>query len=237
MKAKLRAIEDDDVLCTDVDEENGASLPWSSASLQERYNPFHPTRPINEVNFRGFTLTQKKADSSPSAISQASEADFSMIGEVKDRAEVASCGATSPPLETEQRKIKLRLVDQKIPFEVYQKTMNQELKEYFDRLGTFQKIEMERVNRHKAKLRPLDTFGHKKTLVLDLDGTLICSLYKAKNYQPDVDIKREVGVIKLKDEEGIPSEVEFLVRPFTTKLLKILHIFYEIIVNFIQTRL
>jgi hypothetical protein len=64
----------------------------------------------------------------------------------------------------------------------YQTEVNKELKKQFNKLAHFKSIDESWLTGCKVNLSPQVT--HKKTLLLDLDGTLICNSYRA-TYKSD----------------------------------------------------
>ena len=73
---------------------------------------------------------------------------------------------------------------------------------------------------------PSIKIGAKKTLVLDLDETLISAAGSDKQAENNVD----VSAISFRDESGNIVEFEFYVRPYTHTFLHDLSALYEIIV-------
>ena len=110
--------------------------------------------------------------------------------------------------------------------ETYQKRMTTELFTTFMRMTDFRFIEEDRVSRHRVYLKQQSVSTNRKTLIIDLDGTLICQQAEILANMP----QPEVGTVTVNDKDGTMMTVSFYVRPYVERMLKLLHVFYEIII-------
>jgi Dullard-like phosphatase family protein len=99
----------------------------------------------------------------------------------------------------------------------YQTKLTPELKDNFKRLIKFKPISLEEILKHKANLDPQPI--KKKTLVLDIDGTLVCT---STREHPTNHIKGEGQ--KFKQIKSIS------VRPYAIELIRTLSVFFEIVI-------
>lgn len=106
-----------------------------------------------------------------------------------------------------------------VRFEPYQTELTPELRENFRKLAKLKEISLQRVLKHKANLDPLAS--GKKTLVLDIDGTLICT--NTRNLRAEVTCRNFA-----KEKKGLIASLH--VRPFALQLMQVLSAFYEIII-------
>eukprot|EP00826_Nyctotherus_ovalis_P031846 TRINITY_DN255_c0_g4_i3.p1 TRINITY_DN255_c0_g4~~TRINITY_DN255_c0_g4_i3.p1 ORF type:complete len:345 (-),score=62.34 TRINITY_DN255_c0_g4_i3:112-1146(-) len=106
-----------------------------------------------------------------------------------------------------------------VRFKPYQTELTPELRTNFCKLAKLKEISLHRVLKHKANLDPLST--SKKTLVLDIDGTLICT--NTQNLRAEVTCNSFV-----KEKRGLITSLH--VRPFALQLIQALSAFYEIII-------
>jgi len=99
----------------------------------------------------------------------------------------------------------------------YQIKLTPELKNNFKRLIKFKPIALEEVLKHKGNLDPQPI--KKKTLILDIDGTLVCSSLT----KPSVNHIRD-------KRHKLKQIISINVRPYAIELIKTLHPFYEIVI-------
>jgi len=110
----------------------------------------------------------------------------------------------------------------------YQTKTNAELKKQFNKLAHFKGIDKSWLIGCKVNLRPQTT--HKKTLILDLDGTLICNSYRATYKSDSPSLQPEVISMSPTNNDDEKIGISFHIRPHVMKLLRTLKFFYEIIV-------
>ncbi len=215
----------------DTGEDSELMLPWSSATLQGRCNPFHSHEADDKLDSDEIETIRASVhpETSPSVLSQTNDLDFKQaltLPVVKREVVMAAAVPEKrPESEPEQKPKKREVTPLPLPAP-YQNKISEELRRYFDSLRGFEPIPLEYLERFNVKITPLRP--PRKTLILDLDGTLICPTRGIALS----DSSPEVGRVRLphQGKEREDSVVEFLVRPFTYRLLKIMHIFYEIVV-------
>lgn len=217
----------DTTLLTDDDTEDGApeTLPRSSADQQARKNPFCVRRP-EEVKLATegceSTISPFRQPALQSVPSEESEDEWTVMD--------ASREETVAEEDSGEESARQQAIwDRRMPLVPYQNKINDELREYFATLKGHRPAEDTSVARLGVRLAPLSCIGGKKTLVLDLDGTLICSARRAKGRG---DTKKQIARVLVKRGKGEKATlVEFMVRPFAVQMLRVLHVFYEIVVS------
>eukprot|EP00826_Nyctotherus_ovalis_P013315 TRINITY_DN1357_c0_g1_i15.p1 TRINITY_DN1357_c0_g1~~TRINITY_DN1357_c0_g1_i15.p1 ORF type:complete len:406 (+),score=55.97 TRINITY_DN1357_c0_g1_i15:246-1463(+) len=222
-----------------LDEGDGISLlPSSCVRSHESRNPFKPQGmgvteeltprysilprklsaaegyiPLIEINSRDLLGSEKK---SGYAIRRISQGDIDSVEPEEEPRE----SATPFPMPDKKR--------DKMAIKPYQTKMTEELERYFSKLVQFKGIDESWVREHKVKLSPQRV--PRKTLVLDLDGTLICNIHSASCEFGEGLGAPEVVTTRCSLNGTAKGTISFYVRPHVAKLLKTLRLFYEIVV-------
>ncbi len=224
------------------DEETSAfSLPTSNAELHETRNPFNTEKaaPVDDdVTPKCAFIPQKLLRPAAATVSDSFEKKCEeLMSESKtvssDETETKS--SASPPIDalTDQSKVLMTSTARPaIKVTPYQTKLTPELCQSFERLEKFETLPEEIVARYKVNLKPQNPkmLPPKKTLVIDLDGTLICGTHRARPRGCDTAPLPEIANTIRVTEEGATAPVSFYVRPYALRLLKVLHVFYEIVV-------
>lgn len=210
------------------DEDSSSSLmPSSWASAHEVRNPFKSRTSCGqgETTPRYFSLPAKPSGLNYS-MSDAAEVTKRVITKGRstsgdtDLVEPEDSLASSVPARYKPRA--------KTSVRHCQIETNPELAKQLAKLARFKGIDESWLDGRRVNLRPLKT--HKKTLILDLDGTLICSSYRATYKSDDASPQPEVVTMARTNGDDTRSFTSFHIRPHVMRLLKTLRFFYEIIV-------
>lgn len=211
-----------------LEEGSGASLfPSSCGFYHEARNPFRP--PEDKDIESNVTPRYALLPSKPSATSNYLELpDLEKEGMKNRHKSEGDLDLVEPEKEVvgelEEKTERSTLRPESI--KPYQTKMNGELADYFKKLKSFKPIDESWVKSHIVNLQFLKT--PRKTLILDLDGTLICSSYRVE--QPPAGGKPEVVPMPQVEGSAKVFLLSYYVRPHVKKLLKTLRLFYEIIV-------
>jgi len=211
-----------------VNEEGINYLPSSRASAHEANNPFKTGEAKEQPNFTpGCMLSPKK----PPELYDIRECPMSngtgIIEKVISKGRNASGNIGFVKVEEDallnsNETIAARKAKRIKRIQPYQTETNAELKKQFNRLVHFKGIDESWLMGCKVNLRPQTT--HKKTLLLDLDGTLICNSHRVTCKYDNPLLQPEIN----SDDKKI--RISFHIRPHVMKLLKTLKFFYEIVV-------
>jgi len=213
-----------------VDEGEGVSfLPSSSANTHESRNPFKPqpiTIPKEELTPR-YTILPRRPSAAEGYIQVRKEKGV-LAGRRISEGDLDS----AEPEEEADILANSSLVSNKSCKEIiikpYQTKITAELEKYFNKLVHFKGIDESWIREHKVNLRPQKVA--RKTLALDLDGTLICNTRQASSQLIENSPQPELVTV-LYPQGGISKGViSFYVRPHVAKLLKTLKLFYEVVV-------
>lgn len=217
-----------------LDEGEGVSLlPSSHINTHESRNPFRPQAtpdPEEELTPRYGVLPRKlsAAEGYVPLVEAGREKSAAFPGRRISEGDLDSAepedetdtSATSSPVTSKSTK--------EISIKPYLTKMTAELEKYFSKLVHFKGIDESWIKEHRVRLRPQKV--PRKTLVLDLDGTLICNTRKA-NSQFTENLPQSELVTTFYAHSGTTRGVlSFYVRPYVAKLLKTLKLYYEIIV-------
>lgn len=113
----------------------------------------------------------------------------------------------------------------------YRATMSQEMEFNFSVLRHFERVEMWEVRKKAIRLGPRPQRSTDKTLVLDLDDTLIHTFSPSFDYSNfDVDRKAVQAVTCVDPARLNTIDMKVVVRPYATQFLKKLSKAYEIII-------
>jgi len=232
---------------TPTDDENANfSLPASRVHKQESQNPFNS---INFIEKDGdvtprITLSFKKpvyhhSDTAPDLEGlalQFQHKERRMTDSEPNSAQIEKTTAShslfdqsaSPKNDDISPKI---TSPKQIIVTPYQTKLNYELLANFSKLRIKEEISESYIIKHKVNLRPFSVPSQRKTLILDLDGTLICT---SRHIAPGISNEKILPFMAAASffdkDDGFPTSVIFQIRPYVRKLLKVLNIFYEIIV-------
>lgn len=206
-------------------EEGAAYLfPSSRTNLHEANNPFRVGKGKEQqdltLRYSLLPIRPSMLDTTELAINKASKTvgDISLIdsGSESDNSPV---GAFTQPPHKPRKAIVSR---------TYCTELNPELVRQFKQLVHFKGIDESWVNNRKVSLQHQKTY--KKSLILDLDGTLICSARKAGDKEGEGLNRPEVVTAMQANDDGTKSIISYYIRPHAMRLLKTLRFFYEIIV-------
>lgn len=229
----LEAIYDPEFVVL-LDEGEGVSLlPSSHINTHESRNPFRPQAmsvPEEELTPRYGVFPRKLSAAEGYAPLMDTEKDKSaaVLGR---RISEGDLGLVESEDETDTP-ITSSLVRSKnikeITIKPYLTKMTAELEKYFNKLLHFKGIDESWIKEHRVRLRPQKV--PRKTLVLDLDGTLICNIHKANTQFTENLYQSELVTTFYTHNGTTRGSLSFYVRPYVTKLLKTLKLYYEIIV-------
>lgn len=220
-----------------LDEGDGISLlPSSCVRSHESRNPFKPQGmgteltprysvlprklsaaegyvPLIEINANDLSGSEKKPGHAMRRISQG---DMDLVEPEEEPAINTTSSAAG------DKKLS------KLAIKPYQTKMTEELERYFNKLVRFKGIDESWIKEHKVKLSPQRVA--RKTLVLDLDGTLICNIHKAACEFSEGPRVSELVTVRCSLNGTAKGTISFYVRPHVGRLLKTLRLFYEIVV-------
>ena len=215
-----------------LDEGEGPSVfPSGYAELHEARNPFNVVSIVHhtgEMTPKYSTLPCKPSNNEIYALS--GKNDPTRILEVKGRrVSEGDLGIVEPEEESDLTEIS-NTHSKRLAIEItpYQTELNPELTKYFDKLIHFKGIDESWLSKHKVNLKAQKS--PRKTLILDLDGTLICNVNRSKYQTGDPNqIQNPVTVLQNGNDDR-KNVISFLVRPYVEKFLKTLRLYYELIV-------
>lgn len=110
----------------------------------------------------------------------------------------------------------------------YQTILTPELIKHFKRLLLYRELDQEIIPECKVQLQSPNLVN--KTLVLDLDGTLICNTFESPIRSLENSKKSEVVSIIHTGADKSKCLLKIYIRPYALQLLKVLNLYYEIIV-------
>jgi hypothetical protein len=244
----------------DTDERSVINFPVRSLCLHDTRNPFQSSNPAEEQTARCPFLPHRRSSSikgneikpsksaaqedvaagaprdSTNCSKDSRSLPFSPINipgdspsevEVEADSNVGDQTASDTPVKT----LGSELMGFRVPTIVpYQPEASRKLRELLRQIAGFVPAAQEELASHTIELRRLNGKCHRKTLILDIDETLILRLPRSKPL-PDSKVSRgEVRQIVVTKPSGHKVEVSFIVRPHALNLLKVLKVFYEIIV-------
>ena len=194
------------------------SIPTTYGSFHQLRNPFNPKTYKNTPRF--YVIPQKYCkDEVEMEMGLNSYREIYQDKIEKEFPKNIMKGKSDPYIKSIEKEVK---------FEPYQTRLNEELESCFKKLMLHYHKEVAFDKRLVVNLKPQKL--SKKSLILDLDETLICSLNEAKLMYPKKLDMLNVGKIIIASEDGTKRMVSFCVRPHVEKLLKVLSMYYEIIV-------
>lgn len=227
---------DPDLASASDERPNSVFLPTSRISHHEWKNPFSFS--VEETVQCAFTLqrpkqTKSNATSSDSklAIVKGDKPVADVIDELKEIATPAcdqailsnnTCPQISSNCEGHEKG------SGKSILRPYQTKLTPELEKNFKKLLTFKEYEGHLLGLYRIPLEPQPR--GKKTLVVDLDGTLICNTFEARANLSEDFPKPEVVTVYQVNGDKSKSLIKFYVRPFALSFLRMLSEHYEIIV-------
>eukprot|EP00826_Nyctotherus_ovalis_P032034 TRINITY_DN2586_c0_g1_i14.p1 TRINITY_DN2586_c0_g1~~TRINITY_DN2586_c0_g1_i14.p1 ORF type:complete len:377 (+),score=30.06 TRINITY_DN2586_c0_g1_i14:237-1367(+) len=110
----------------------------------------------------------------------------------------------------------------------YQTKLTPELERNFKKLLTFKEYKGHLLSLYRIPLEAQKP--NKKTLVVDLDGTLICNTFEARANLSEDFPKPEVVTVYQVNADKSKSLIKFYVRPYAFSFLRMLSEHYEIVV-------
>ena len=215
-----------------LDEGEGPSIfPSGCAELHEARNPFNTLSVVHhtgEMTPKYSTLPCKPSNNETYSLS--GKNDPTRVLEVKGRrVSEGDLGIVEPEEESDQTETSSThsktLLIEIIP---YQTKLNPELSKYFDKLIHFKGIDESWLSKHKVNLKAQKS--PRKTLILDLDGTLICNVSRSKYQAGDPNQTQNPVTVLQNGDDDRTNVISFLVRPYGEKFLKTLRLYYELIV-------
>ena len=204
-------------------------IPLSCATDHNSQNPFK-NRYHKSLIPRFVFIQQKHSGIEHSSISPVPEVETPINGR-RSRSEstgdfTKSTIEKADLLNPKSKSFNDSLTD--INFSTYQNSLNKELAQSFDKLLNLGDLGLEFDYKRTVSLSPCHS--SKKSLILDLDETLICNAGMARNYALNDDVKCDVGTVYQTNDDGSLTYITFYIRPYAIKLLKVLSLYYEIIV-------
>ena len=227
MQERVANLEDDIDECTTV------RLPSSSVSLHDTRNPFLPSISASDDDQTPRTPFQPHAHTSSDGCREMKTPE-SLRSLVTEDVDAESAEAEAEEV-AQQPTVSCKNEGTVSPISVadivpYQTETTSELQRQFRLLGTLALPKELKLDRHMAKLEPLRCRTKRKTLVLDLDDTLIIKLHRARATSDPIPEGKDIRTVTVTKKTGEKVLVSFIVRPYALNMLKILHMFYEIIV-------
>ena len=213
---------------TNFDEDTNISLlPLTMINFHEKKNPFSneaKTIQSEKPTPRYSLLPKKTCQTNTYPMSAVSSGVIKVLPQERSISTQNICLIYNDPIECNTATTKVDDSSQRkhkkdIKIVPYQQEFNRELRTSFKQLSNFKGINKELLQYHNIKLRKQEV--NRKTLVLDLDGTLICNIRSAKYDNPNV-------LVPIQGNKKYITS--FIKRPYVEKLLKSLRLYYEIIV-------
>eukprot|EP00826_Nyctotherus_ovalis_P054914 TRINITY_DN7246_c0_g1_i11.p1 TRINITY_DN7246_c0_g1~~TRINITY_DN7246_c0_g1_i11.p1 ORF type:complete len:343 (-),score=51.41 TRINITY_DN7246_c0_g1_i11:146-1174(-) len=215
----------DELDCTN--EEGAACLfPSSWANSHEANNPFRvgKGKEQHDLTLR-YSLLPTKPSMLDYFLSGITELTINKASRTAGDINLIESESDNSPIDTLTRPQKPQKA---ILSRTYCTELNPELIKQFKQLVHFRGIDESWVKNCKVNLRHQKTY--KKTLILDLDGTLICSARKAEDKGSEGLSRPKVVTVVQVDDDGTKSVISYYIRPHAMRLLKTLRFLYEIIV-------
>lgn len=217
----VKQISDDDIqVCKEYENYRETIIPESNITRHEAHNPFISSAEDDQKTNRCVSFPQKMRANWPSFKSIEYDIEPKSLAEIP--LSVSSCVTQSGELSCFQSAANL------IKGMVYQTSLNKELILQFTVLRELKPIQEKTLKLYRAPLKAHLVHSQKKTLVLDLDGTLICPCSNPKNANQLVVERTRLTVVN-KNKQS--QNIDFYMRPLVKKFLRTMSLYYEIIVS------
>ena len=108
--------------------------------------------------------------------------------------------------------------------------MTDEIKKNFEIIKDLSETTQSEIESRKVQLKKVDKKLTNKTLILDLDDTLVHTLNEKKTYsQKDLNLLEINSAFYIDPKKGLKSPVKYIIRPYALSFLQNIFPFYEII--------